>query len=441
MSHRITTVVFLAAVFSATAIAEDRRPDPAHDILVTFANEGKGVIGTGVSEPYRKRKRYSIDTEVRRHAADIASEYVLTEVDRWPIRSLSVFCFVYRVSSDVDRDAVIERLRADARVESVQRMQQFETLASPRTEYDDTYASLQRGLDVMEIPAAHRYSRGQGVRVAIIDSHADADHEDLSGRVTETGFLADDDTSRNVEHGTAIASVIGANANNARGIVGVAPESVMELYVACRAEDGAFNAVCDSFTLAKALDALLEDAPDVLNLSLTGPYDPLLERLLNEVDRAGAVMVAARPPYSHKDNQFPASLDRVISVGSSDAPPAARPIDLANSPRLREVYAPGEQIMVAVPDNAYDFRSGNSLAAAHVSGVIALLLAVSPNTPREAIQTYLRMSQRSSRAESLSVNACVVLQLLDQSRECRGQTIRTAVSRSARPALSRAQWY
>src|SRR3989337_4087675 len=135
----------------------------------------------------------------------------------------------------------------------------------------------------MEIPGAHRYWRGKGVRVAIVDSHADAEHEDLKGRVTETFFLADGAGSEDWEHGRAVASVIVANANNAKGIVGIAPESVIESYVACWAESKAINAVCDSFSLAKALDALLADGPDVLNLSLTGPYDPLLERLLEEV--------------------------------------------------------------------------------------------------------------------------------------------------------------
>lgn len=406
---------------SGTTIAEGVDPDPTRDILVNFSNEGVSVISSGVSEPYRKRKRYAIDTEVRRHAADIASEYALVEIDRWPIRSLSVFCFVYRVSEEMDRDTVIERLRADPRVESVQALQQFKTMAVPVPAYDDTYASLQRVLEVMQIAAAHRYSRGQGVRVAIVDSHADADHEDLRGRVTETRFLEDNDKSLNGDHGTAVASAIGANANNAAGIVGVAPESAMEVYVACRAEDGAVNAVCDSFTLAKALDALLDSAPDIVNLSLTGPYDPLLERLLNEVDRAGVVIVAARPAQRRKDNHFPASLDSVIGVSSSDGRPAARQIDHAGDRYLREVYAPGDQIMVAVPDDAYGFRSGNSLSAAHVSGVIALLLAVSPKMPPETIQAYLRQSQQGSQTGSPSVNACFVLQLEDRSRQCHGQ--------------------
>jgi subtilisin family serine protease len=442
-SKHILVIAFLIGFLAATANAGDGTPDPSHDILVTFANEGVTGASSGVSEPYRKRKRYSIGSSVRRHAADIADEYALIEIDRWPIRSLSVFCFVYRASTDADRDGIIARLRADPRVESAQALQRFETLASTVAAYDDTYASLQRVLDVMEIAAAHRYSRGEGVRVAIVDSHADAEHEDLKGRVTETLSLGDGDGSGSVEHGTVVAGVIGANANNAKGIVGIAPESAVELYVACWAESEAIKAVCDSFSLARALDAVLDGRPDVLNLSLTGPHDPLLERLLEKVHRAGIVVVAARPAEDYQNNRFPASLDRVISVGSSDVSPAARPV-AANARPLHEVYAPGQQIMVAVPGDAYDFRSGNSLAAAHVSGAVALLLAVSPNMPSEAIQTYLRKSQRTSRSELPSVNACIALQLLDGSRECHGhesETIKTKVSRSGRAALSRARRY
>jgi len=445
MTARVFTVLCMATLLSAVATAEDGSVDPARDILVTFSNDRVRVIGAGVSEPYRKRKQYSIDAEARRHAADIADEYALREVDRWPIRSLEVFCVVYRVSTGSDRDKIVGQLLTDPRVESAQPVQQFQTLASPVTDYDDTYAGLQRGLDVMEIPAAHLYSRGQGVRVAIVDSYADADHEDLKGRVRETQLIAGSNKSGNGAHGTAVASVIGANANNATGIVGIAPEATIELYVACWAEDGADNAVCDSFTLAKALDTLLDRVPDILNLSLTGPDDPLLERLLNEVASAGVVIVAARPAQANGENSFPASLDRVIGVGSSDGLAAGPRNARAESRLLRELFAPGDQIMVAVPDDGYDFRSGNSLSAAHVSGVIALLLAVSPNMPFETVRRYLQDSQQISATGTPSVNACVLLQLLGQSTGCQdrvSRAIRTEeASRSTRPVLSHARRY
>ena len=416
MSRRVAAAAFLAALgvaAMAVATAAGESPDPKRDILVTFVNQETSAIGAGISEPYRKRKRYAMDSNVRRHAADIAGEYGLVEVDRWPIDSLSVFCFVFRTPAGEAREPLIARLRVDPRIESAQALQRFETLAGGVADYDDTHVALQRALEVMGIPAAHRYSRGQGVRVAIVDSRADTQHEDLEGRITELRFIDDADTAGSAQHGTAVASVIGANANNAAGIVGVAPESAMELYVACWADGEPLHAVCNSFTLAKALDAVVDSTPHILNLSLTGPPDPLLARLLEQAGRAGVIIVAAQ---ARRDSGFPASLEWVIGVGSGDALAAAEPGHPAD--RLAQpVYAPGREIMVAIPDNAYDFRSGSSLSAAHVSGVIALLLSASPGTPREAVQTYLRLSQRSSAAEA-SVDACLALQMLDRSRSC-----------------------
>jgi subtilisin family serine protease len=424
--RKLPAVVILLAALAASAMADDGGTDSARDILVTFANEGANAISSGVSEPYRKRKRYSISVQARQHAADIAADYGLIEVDRWPIRSLSLFCLVFRVPPGLDREDVVSRLKADPRVESAQPAQRFETVTDPHPAYDDTYANLQHGLDMMEISAAHRYSQGRGVRVAIVDGHADVDHEDLRGRVTSTRVLADPDKSPNGTHGTAVASVIGANANNARGMVGIAPAAQMALYVACWAEHDGFNAVCDSFTLAKALDAVLEDTADVLNLSLVGPYDPLLERLLKQVEQAGIVIVAAQPPRADEAKRFPASVDGVIGVGSSEGHLAADSDIRAGAAALRVVYAPGEQIMVAVPDNAYAFRSGTSLSAAHVSGVVALLLAVSPNMPPRTVRSYLQDSQYGSESATPSVNACVVLQMADSSRQCLADTPQVA---------------
>ena len=154
-------------------------------------------------------------------------------MDHWPIRSLSVYCFVYRVPVDSDLEDLIKRLEADARIESVQPLNEFESAAKVSESYDDTYANLQHGLTLLDISVAHRYTTGLGIRVAIIDSQADADHEDLRGRVRKMTDFAEPKKGRANEHGTAVASVIGANANNAVGIVGVAPDASIDVFVSC----------------------------------------------------------------------------------------------------------------------------------------------------------------------------------------------------------------
>ncbi len=404
-------LVLIVVLFAGAALA-DAAPDPERDILVTFDNQDAGVSSAGLSAPYLHRKRYSIARKVRRAASAVANEHSLQEIDHWPIQSLSVYCFVYRVPEGVDRQRVIASLNADARVESAQPLQSFETSLTPVDAYDDTYAKLQYGLEILEIAAAHRTTRGAGVRIAMIDSNVDRHHEDLQGQIKRVREFSSKGASVDRYHGTAVASVIGARSNNAVGIVGIAPEATLEIFVSCWSGGTEKAAVCDTFTLSKALDAMLLDPPDILNLSLIGPYDPLLERLIEKAFAAGVVVIAAAPASAELVNQFPSNMQRVISVSAAitDASEGNSSADL--------LFAPGNRILVAVPTDQYDFRSGSSLAAAHVSGVVALLLAVQPNQSPDDIGRILQRSQVAKTGPMVSINACTALSLVGAAQPC-----------------------
>ena len=405
-------VLALGAVFIGGLALANETPDPERDILVTFDNGAARAASAGLSTPYQHRKRYSIARSVRRDANALAEQYSLKKIEHWPIQSLSVYCFVYRVAEGVDRNEIISSLNADSRVESAQPLQSFETSLKSVDTYDDQYANLQYGLDVLGIAEAHRTSRGAGIRIAIIDSDVDRAHEDLKGRVHRVREFANRGESVDREHGTAIVSVIGARSNNAVGIVGVAPEARLELYVACWRGGASESAVCDTFSLSKALDAMLENPPDILNLSLNGPYDPLLERLIQQAIEVGVVIVAAGPSKGQAKKDFPSTMTGVIGVGTMQLNGSAEGV--SNT----ALFAPGNRILVAVPTNRYDFRSGSSLAAAHVSGVVALLLAVAPDQSAETIHGILQRSQVTELGSMISVNACNALNLVVLSDQC-----------------------
>lgn len=409
----IARIALTMCLIVSVAYADDETDDSTRDILVTFENAGASATGSSFRAPYRNRKRYSISSSARRNATAIADEYQLTEVDHWPIRSLSVYCYVYRIPADQSREDVVRKLRSDERIESVQALLQFETGTSDSPQYNDEYVGLQHGLSQLGIAAAHDYSRGEGIRIAVIDSNADTRHEDLSGRIKKRSVFTHKDQVRDDSHGTAVTSVIGAVANNKLGIVGVAPAADIELLVSCWAEEDKSSAICDTFTLAKALDQLIANPPDVLNLSLTGPNDPLLARLLNAVLERGVIVVAADSGTGDSDTSFPAALDGVIGVRSAGAEAALKPVQ-----GKQTVLAPGEKIMVALPDDNYDFRSGSSLAAAHVTGVIALLLAESPEQNNASVEQLLYESQKMNLANAESVDACMVLHLADGETDC-----------------------
>lgn len=398
-------------LLSGFALAE-ATPDPERDILVTFDNEAARAASAGLAAPYQRRKKYSISRQVRRDAAALADEYSLQEIDHWPIQSLSVYCFVYRVPEGEDRLRIIATLNADARVESAQPLQSFETSAKHADTYDDTYFNLQYGLEILDIGAAHKMTRGAGVRIAMIDSNVDVGHEDLQGRIDRVREFSNKGESVDESHGTAVASVIGARSNNALGIVGIAPEATLELYVSCWSGGEEKPAICDTFSLSKALDAILDDPPDVLNLSLVGPHDPLLERLIKKASEAGVVVVAAGADRTSLNKNFPSNLQHVIGVVAA---PTEVPIGESSNDTL---FAPGNRILVAVPTDLYDFRSGSSLAAAHVSGVVALLLSVAPDHSPELISDILRRSQVEVAGPLVSINACDALNLAGAEQRC-----------------------
>jgi len=413
---RVFIAAFILAVVPATSFAA---PDTLRDILVTFDNSGAKASGAGAGAPYMFRKRYEISGKVRRASADVAREHKLEKIDHWPMRALSVYCFVYRVPQGVDRDELVARLNADERVESAQLLQQFETRARGAAAYNDPYADMQYGLEILDISAAHRSSLGAGVRIAIVDSHADVDHEDLKGRIRSIEVFSSTVETMDANHGTAVTSVIGARSNNALGIVGVAPEATLDLFVSCWHAAQGDAVVCDSFSLSKALDRVLEHPPQILNLSLTGPRDRLVGRLLDKAMEAGVIIVAASPSMRTPQNEFPSGMEGVIGIGRSinvdDL--GADGQDATDDSRGDELFAPGDQIMVAIPNDQYDFRSGSSLAAAHVSGVIALLLAVAPDQSAQAIRNILLRSQNGM-SPHYSINACAALQLANQDIVC-----------------------
>lgn len=416
---KVSTICVLLALSAINTANGQTEPDASQDILVTFKNDGARSVSGGFSAPYSNRKRYTISAEARRDAAAIEKEFSLRQVDHWPIKSLSVYCFVYRIGSDQDRTTIIEQLRSDRRVESVQELMEFETSTSIGLPFNDTYANLQHGIEELDIRNAHRHSLGDDVEIAIVDSDVDTGHEDLAGQIDETSNFLSDQQRPDRHHATAIASVIGASTNNAKGIASIAPNAELRVLAACWANESTAGAICDTFSLAKALDTVADQPPDILNLSLDGPKDPLLTRIIEVIIEQGVVVVAARTfrPAAREDGvRFISGVIAVDRSSSGDRRRAEQTTVSGIRPGI--VHAPGDRIMVAIPGDGYELKSGVSLATAHVSGVVALLLARIPGMTASELFTVLDASQSNRISETKSINACAALELAHFGFKC-----------------------
>ena len=405
-------VILFLLVGAGPMLSYADEPTDATKILVTFSDPGmSNAARAGPSGPgYRRRSStYLTSVGVKRAANRIADEFDLETVDEWPIISLKVHCLVFVVAEDVQVEELLVRLRLRPEVDSAQLLNEFEVTGTGASGSADPYANLQHNLSTLELTQAHSWSLGDGINVTIIDTGADLEHPELKTQIaSHHDFVerTDDDFSADA-HGTAVAGVIGAASNNGIGMIGVAPLSRLSVLKACWHSQGRSRAVCNSFTLAKALGHAIESDTDIINLSLGGPSDALLGRLLTEALRRGLVVVAAAPEGSKSG--FPMEVDGVIVVGSNEQSDSRDTIDRFS------IEAPGEDILVPVPRGGYDYASGSSLSAAHVSGIAALLVARRPDLSSHQINSLLLGSRPSANE---SVNACRALAELLQLSGC-----------------------
>ena len=377
-------------------------------IVITVRNDGTVIAprAGSTARAYGPRSQYAIAPAAQAHARALATSYRLREVTAWPIGLLGVHCLVYEIPANADRAAILDRLRRDPRVESAQPLQSFRTLTNS---YNDPYHGLQRNLDAMNVVAAHRWSRGEGIRIAIIDTGVDVKHPDLAGRIAKSeDFVGSSRGRRNSNrHGTAIAGIIGAVGDNDQGIVGIAPAAKLYALRACWTASGSTGAAtCNTLTLAKALVAAIDARTHIVNLSLGGPADPLLGRLVKTGIQHGILFVGATPPADQRDT-FPTGIPGVIGV---DILGNAANADAA-------LFAPGEEVLTLAPNGSYDFLSGSSLAAASISGGIALLLARDKSIGLVQVRALLADSSRHS-TENAAVDLCVALTDLLQKGSC-----------------------
>jgi subtilisin family serine protease len=421
------TLAAIAFLLSAAATAApppvltppEVRTAPEQFIVVAVANPvaGRPAAVGGTSHGYGSSTSYRVGASAAALIREITTRYSLTRISEWPIDELQMHCVLFRIPPGTTREAIIEKLKADRRILIVQPLNEFESAttdtppAAPGGTLDP-YSRLQSNVRALDVAEAHNFSRGAGIRVAIIDTGVDTRHPDLVGRTQLTRNYIDTDevAFRGDRHGTQVAGLIAAAANNGVGIVGVAPDVRLMAYKACWQSSASTAGRCNSFTLAQALADALAAKAQVINLSVVGPSDPLLEALIAKAVDAGVIVVGAvsdDPRFA-----FAAKLPSVLPVAEAETS------TVHGDDILR---APARDIVTLVPNGHYDFASGSSLATAQVSGVVALLLARNQKLGISRMRELLTQSTENhdtTRGPFRSVNACVAVAKLVRGASC-----------------------
>lgn len=273
---------------------------------------------------------------------------------------------------------------------------------------NDPLISSQWGLQTIDFPSAWSETSpmGKGVKIAVLDTGIDIDHEDLAqniiggyNTIEENGSFNDDNG-----HGTHTAGIIAAQPNNGIGVAGVAGYSSI-LAVKVLDKDGYGT----SESIARGILWAVDNDTDIINMSLgTGYEDPLIKSAIDFAYSKGILIIAAAGNDFGGSVSFPASYDKVIAVSALNESNGLA--DFSNYGKEIDLAAPGVNILSTLPNHTnstglknYGIMSGTSMAAPFITGVAALIKSQNPDISVDALKSKLLSNTRDIGEKGLDI--------------------------------------
>ena len=219
------------------------------------------------------------------------------------------------------------------------------------------------------IGRAHQITRGRGITIGMVDTPVDTTHPDLRGVNIEQHLIADPKTDESRVHGTSIAGILVSKNQQ----IGVAPEAKLLSVSAFSSRPGHPKALRGKSTdIVAAIAYCIEKKVDILNLSFTGGSDSFVESIILKAIDAGITVVAAGGNRGKVGSTvYPAIIEGVVGVTAVDR--HQRLFRSADKGRFIDIAAPGVGILTLAPKGKFQISTGTSMAAAHLSGVLAIL--------------------------------------------------------------------
>jgi hypothetical protein len=339
---------------------------------------------------------------------------------------------IYRISSDYENSLKLAKLvNAHDDIEYCVPESYFQLDETP----NDPLLKDQTGLNqIMASVAWDKAKATSDILIGIVDSGIDIIHNDLKEQIfinqeeipgngiddDNNGFIDDvngwdfvGDISEsqaknhqwqpnnnpkplqtNNDHGTHVSGIAAATTDNG---IGIASASWGARIIAVKCATDNLSSQTGSRNIYRPYEGMLYAAmmgADIINCSWSSEYhDPLMYDVINSLLEQNIVIVAAAGNFILNNDEFPfypASLPGIISVGSITK--GGSPSGFTHYGIKVDIFAPGDAIMSTMPQNTYKTKSGTSMAAPFVSGIVALLKTVKPEISPEEIRHRIRSS-------------------------------------------------
>ena len=272
------------------------------------------------------------------------------------------------------------------------------------------------GSDINVLPV-WEYTKGKGIKVGIVDTGTDISHNDLTGNISPTmpgyNFVYDSSSPLYVSdaHGTHVSGIAGAVGDNSLGVSGVAPECqivtlpILEMpFDATKPQN---NDIDTAFI--DAINCAVDNDINILNCSFE-MWDYLessmveLKKTIINASNILFVCAAGNRSLDLTNNKkyYPVGFDTdnmiVVAAINSDGKFADT---YSNYGGPTDVAAPGTAVYSTIPGGQYDYMTGTSMAAPHVSGTAALLMSYYPDLSVAEIKQRIISSNNVSYNETL----------------------------------------
>lgn len=315
---------------------------------------------------------------------NLESKYKLNEGGIYPLSTIDSTLIVFNVLEKQKIAPLIKRINSGSDIVLAQPNYLYKSLNKKTRQY---------GVHKIKADIAHETTTGKGVKVGLIDTGIDYDHHVLKNKVILKKNFVDSNSNsfKSDPHGTSIAGIIAASADSTGKIIGVSPDVRIIAAKACWSTKKNTSATCSTENLALATNYVVKNGSDVVNFSLGGPKDGIIRLLVRKGFSKGITFVGASGNGGKGGNAvYPAALDEVIAVSATDINDKL----YKNSTRGNyiDLSAPGVEILSPAPENKWQILSGTSMAAAHVTGAVALLIQIYPELSPIQIKNFLSSS-------------------------------------------------
>ena len=427
MFKRVLLLVFLGLfVLSCGAWAASLQ-----SLLKEVQSKGSVRVIVKLKVPFTPEGRLSpASREAQRQAIMAAQEAVLAAFSTDEVSHVKTFRFIPYLSFKLKGEEALKRLFSLPQVEGVYEDQSHPLPKPLKGPYPPT---LSESTSIIRADAAWaRGYTGQGWAVAILDTGVDSSHPFLAGKVVAEGCFSTNDPVQAIssvcpngqeqqtgpgsarpcpyegcEHGTHVAGIAAGHGAQMNGVAPGAQVIAVQVFSAindpnsCPGGQVPCVSAFDSDIL-KGLEFVYSLRTSfhiaAINMSLGGgkfnyvcdDENPAVADAINTLTSTGIAVVVASGNNGYCDGiSFPACVSTAVSVGATDK--YDNEANFSNyDPNLLDLFAPGVDIYSSVPGGSFEYMSGTSMAAPHVTGAWALIKQAAPQATVSQVLNALK---------------------------------------------------